>query len=731
MANLQDIIPAVFTGAGGQRLTPEQIAQRQAIAQSLIGRATDTRPDAGGWASVITKGLLGYQSGAGQREADAAIKTNAEASQANIKAMLAGIGGGAGSVGGAYPAAVAGEASPTGGVATGTIPASYNIGANDDAIRKGIIETAQAIGADPVDLATAISYETGGTFNPTKAGPTTQWGQHRGLIQFGEPQAKQYGVDWNDPIGSQLGANGAIANYFRSSGFKPGMSGLDLYSTINAGAPGRYSASDANNGGAPGSVADKWNNQMRDHRAKALALMGVDSTDVTGDMLRGSPATAASAIEAIAPISGGGEIAFDQNNFDSRFGDVQTDALASVEPTATVAQQAQVSPAISEALLAQNDMALGGALSPSGRSGVAEALTGYFPPAPSMQSVPVQAQPQSMGGINPAIMQALSNPYASPQEQQIAGMMLQQQMQQQQAALQQQQAIQQRQAVAGSLNIDPALAGDTEAWKAAIEKANRNRNTVTVGNVVYDANTGQPVIEGQRDPTTDIQNYEYARQNGYGGSFADYQQEVKRAGATNVSTVVGGDSDEYRKEFEKSMGAATAKTFTDAMNAGDIARRNRINLDRISQLASSTPQGFEGATIRALGEYGIKTEGLDKVQAMESLISQMVPSQRPPGSGTISDADLALYKASLPRLINSPEGNSLILETLYAINDHDIAASDIAARVAAREITPTEARKLMRQIPNPFDDWREKVDVMSGDSPSVSKTKTGVTWSVN
>lgn len=144
----------------------------------------------------------------------------------------------------------------------------------NERLRRGIFETARAIGADPLDLATAISYETAGTFDPTKRGPTTQWGQHRGLIQFGEPQAQQYGVDWNDPLGSQLGPDGAIAKYFVSSGFKPGMSGLDLYSTINAGAPGKYGASDANNGGAPGNVRDKWERQMSGHREKAAALLG-------------------------------------------------------------------------------------------------------------------------------------------------------------------------------------------------------------------------------------------------------------------------------------------------------------------------------------------------------------------------------------------------------------------------------------------------------------------------
>lgn len=141
-------------------------------------------------------------------------------------------------------------------------------------LRNGIMQTAQSLGMNPVDLATIISYETGGTFDPRQAGPTTQWGQHRGLIQFGEPQAREYGVNWDDPLGSQLGPNGAIANYYRGNGWQPGMGMLDAYSIVNAGGPGRYGASDANNGGAPGSVRDKVEGQMAGHRERALALLG-------------------------------------------------------------------------------------------------------------------------------------------------------------------------------------------------------------------------------------------------------------------------------------------------------------------------------------------------------------------------------------------------------------------------------------------------------------------------
>lgn len=159
-------------------------------------------------------------------------------------------------------------------------PPALSYGAGYDApsgndLADGIMETALSLQMDPIDLATIISYETAGTFDPTKAGPTTQWGQHRGLIQFGEPQAQQHGVDWSDPVGSQLGANGAIASYFKSSGWQPGMGMLDAYSIVNAGGPGRYGASDANNGGAPGTIADKVNNQMADHRRNAMRLFGL------------------------------------------------------------------------------------------------------------------------------------------------------------------------------------------------------------------------------------------------------------------------------------------------------------------------------------------------------------------------------------------------------------------------------------------------------------------------
>lgn len=145
-------------------------------------------------------------------------------------------------------------------------------------IREGIISAANERGIDPVHLATAISYETGGTFDPTQAGPRTKWGRHRGLIQFGEPQAEKYKVDWNNPVETQLGPDGAVSRYLADTGVKPGMGLKDIYSAINAGGVGRYGARDAQQGGAPGTVADKVEQQMGGHRTNAMNLLGEDGT---------------------------------------------------------------------------------------------------------------------------------------------------------------------------------------------------------------------------------------------------------------------------------------------------------------------------------------------------------------------------------------------------------------------------------------------------------------------
>lgn len=168
-------------------------------------------------------------------------------------------------------------------------------------LASAIVDVARRNKWDPVHLGTVISYETAGSFDPWKAGPTTQWGQHRGLIQWGEPQAKQYGVTKDTSITDQMLA---VEKYLKDRGLKEGAGLMDMYSTINAGAPGLYNRSDANNGGAPGTVADKVNSQMGDHRVRAEELLGMKAP--VGQLATGPATEVGSSTPATAPV---GELA--------------------------------------------------------------------------------------------------------------------------------------------------------------------------------------------------------------------------------------------------------------------------------------------------------------------------------------------------------------------------------------------------------------------------------------
>lgn len=169
-------------------------------------------------------------------------------------------------------------------------------------LRDAVLAESRERGIHPSDFLTGISYETAGTFDPWKKGPTTKWGEHRGLIQWGEPQRQKYGVGPDTSITDQVKAAG---RYLVDAGVKPGMGLMDIYSAINAGKVGLYDRTDAHAGGAPGTVADKVASMVR-HRANANRVLGMDySPDVAARPQQAAPATAQASPVAPAAAQAG------------------------------------------------------------------------------------------------------------------------------------------------------------------------------------------------------------------------------------------------------------------------------------------------------------------------------------------------------------------------------------------------------------------------------------------
>jgi hypothetical protein len=157
------------------------------------------------------------------------------------------------------------------GKADGAIPSSSSTAPPSvEEITKSVIEESRAYGATPEEqkfILAMYDYETAGSMDPWKKGPTTKWGEHRGLIQWGGPQREEYGVTQGMPVRDQVKAS---LRYIKDRGYKFGSNNMvSMYATVNGGNAKAVNARDAAAGGAPGTVAEKVRNQFGPHIGRA------------------------------------------------------------------------------------------------------------------------------------------------------------------------------------------------------------------------------------------------------------------------------------------------------------------------------------------------------------------------------------------------------------------------------------------------------------------------------
>ncbi len=148
---------------------------------------------------------------------------------------------------------------------------------------KALVEAGNRLGISPLDLASIISYETGGTFSSKIKGG--KGGNYTGLIQFGKPEAAKYDIKNNNTFEKQL--LNAVVPFFKDRFASVGRSTqgasiLDLYKTVNGGNPNVSSrASDGN-----GTIAQHVEKILRQHQPKALAkFFGGKESNIESDKI--------------------------------------------------------------------------------------------------------------------------------------------------------------------------------------------------------------------------------------------------------------------------------------------------------------------------------------------------------------------------------------------------------------------------------------------------------------
>lgn len=207
-------------------------------------------------------------------------------------------------------------------------------------------------------------------------------------------------------------------------------------------------------------------------------------------------------------------------------------------------------------------------------------------------------------------------------------------------------------------------------------------------------------------PTDETKEYKLAQSQGYKGSFMDFKTELKKAGATNVTTNV----DKGENSFATEAGKVQAKRFDELAGEGQKARQMVADIDTLTELGKNIGTG-KGAELTArLGPWaesiGVPIKGLSDIQAFEAIVNRVAPSMRVPGSGAQSDFELKNFLKSLPTLGNTPEGNAIAAATMKGLQENKIRASEIGSKALNGEITRPQAEKMLRELPDPMEGYR-------------------------
>lgn len=295
--------------------------------------------------------------------------------------------------------------------------------------------------------------------------------------------------------------------------------------------------------------------------------------------------------------------------------------------------------------------------------------------------------PQAPSGVVAALAAAQSNPWVAQKYGPVLEALMGQEMGRQDASYQQQMAQQ-----------DPMYQAQLQAAQIANQQAMmpQAQKPIEVGGVLLDPTTYQPIFDS-REPDAYTLGPGQIRVGPDGQTIA---RGPEAQPGVVVNNMPGQD------KFDEAFASGDAATMATISDAGLQAQRNIGRIDQLEQALSNSPSGAEAVFKQALGERGIRTEGLDGIQAAQALINSLVPEQRQPGSGPMSDADLALFKQSLPRLVNTPQGNQQIIGAMRGIAQYDAMGAQIVQQVRAGEMTRAEGMAALQSRPNPLETFK-------------------------
>jgi hypothetical protein len=196
------------------------------------------------------------------------------------------------------------------------------------------------------------------------------------------------------------------------------------------------------------------------------------------------------------------------------------------------------------------------------------------------------------------------------------------------------------------------------------------------------------------------------------------EEQIEARAAAEAQRAIFGPTGEDRVREASGIASVEAQASLLRPLATDLTSAYEGH-EMVQELAGLIEQGVGGGFDEALNRLGTRL-GVSlvgpKARQFQAIVSRLALSMRPPGSGAISDADLAAFFAAVPSLMNSPEGNKLIVDTLQRLFNYRVQI----ARIANRGIRTGDMASALEEIDrfgeenNPFRAFKERAGSATG-----------------
>jgi hypothetical protein len=217
------------------------------------------------------------------------------------------------------------------------------------------------------------------------------------------------------------------------------------------------------------------------------------------------------------------------------------------------------------------------------------------------------------------------------------------------------------------------------------------------------------LLDFQKAVPSDVREYEYAKNQGYGGNFQDWAREMAnlKAPKTNINL----------PNPTKAILDVDKDTLTGLTSSANSARSIANYTRNINTLIGDQ----QGSGVVKLGAdvqnyLGIPSKEANVNQVVQAIATKGATEIRTPGSGSTSDLEFNAYRSAFPTLATSKEGRQLMIQIADANAIRNSKLSDWARKnIQAGTFSYEGLAAYDNSLGNAVSDSiKQKVDALSG-----------------